>query len=68
MTAFTPPSRALISFVARWVKPEPAEATSRLMQEPKKRAAQRIVAALGQHRQYPWRRTMPARLPVLEIK
>ncbi|MGO9271823.1 MAG: REP-associated tyrosine transposase [Terriglobia bacterium] len=47
------------------IKPEPAEATSRFMQELKRRTAQRIVSALGEHQQHPWCRRMLAglRLP-----
>jgi len=40
------------------IKPEPAEATSRFMQELKKRTAQRIVSALSEHQQHPWCRRM----------
>ena len=47
------------------IKPEPAEATSRFMQELKKRIAQRIVSVLGDREQHPWCRRMLAglRLP-----
>jgi putative transposase len=47
------------------IKPEPAEATSRFMQELKKRVAQRIISVLGDGEQHPWCRRMLAglRLP-----
>ena len=40
------------------IKPEPAESTSRFMQELKKRTAQRIVDTLRDHQQYSWCRRM----------
>lgn len=45
--------------------PDPAEATSLIMQELKKRTAQRILAALQQDRRHPWCRSMltQVRLP-----
>ncbi len=44
------------------IKPEPAESTSRFMQELKKRTAQRIVSALCENRQHPWcRKTLTRR-------
>ncbi|MGO9272702.1 MAG: transposase, partial [Terriglobia bacterium] len=36
------------------IKPVPAEATSRFMQELKKRTAQRIVSARGDGPEHPW--------------
>ena len=40
------------------IKPEPAEATSRFMQELKKRTAQRIISALSEEPEHPWCRRM----------
>ena len=40
------------------IKPEPAESTSGLMQELKKRTAQRIVCILSKDQTYPWCRKM----------
>jgi len=47
------------------IRPEPAESTSGLMQELKKRTAQRIVCILSKDQTYPWCRKMLAglRLP-----
>lgn len=44
------------------IKPEPAEATSRFMQELKKRTAQCIIASLSASPRQPWCRTMLSRL------
>ena len=40
------------------IKPEPAESTSRWMQELKKRTAQRILTTLVENRTHPWCRRM----------
>ena len=40
------------------IKPEPAEGTSRFMQELKKRTAQRIISALDDEPEHPWCRRM----------
>ena len=40
------------------IRPEPAEATSRFMQELKKRTAQRVLSALGDDQQHAWCRRM----------
>ena len=40
------------------IRPEPAEATSRFMQELKKRTAQRVISVLGDGQQHPWCRKM----------
>ena len=40
------------------IKPEPAESTSRLLQEFKKRTAQRIVSILGENQGHAWCRKM----------
>jgi len=47
------------------MKPEPAESTSAVLQELKKRSAQQIISILSGNRQHPWCRTMLAafRLP-----
>lgn len=44
------------------IRPEPAEATSRFMQELKKRTAQSMITILGENRDYPWCRRMLDRL------
>ena len=44
------------------IKPEPADSTSRGMQELKKRTAQTIIVTLLENRSYPWYRQMLARL------
>jgi putative transposase len=44
------------------IKPQPAESTSRVMQELKKRTAQLILAALTQNERVPWCKKMLARL------
>ena len=44
------------------IPPEPPEATSRFMQELKKRTAQRIIAALQESGEQPWHRRMLTRL------
>lgn len=44
------------------VRPEPAEAISRFMQELKKRTAQRMIRALAENHDRPWCRTMLDRL------
>ena len=44
------------------IKPEPAQATSRFMQELKKRTAQRILSTLAGRPPEPWCRTILARL------
>ena len=44
------------------IKPEPAESTSRLMQELKKRTAQHILSALSENQRVPWCGKMLARL------
>ena len=44
------------------IRPEPPEATSRFMQELKKRTAQRIIAALQESGEQPWHRRMLTRL------
>jgi len=48
------------------IKPEPAESTSALMQELKKRTAQRIISLLSQNQGRPWCRKMLSglRLPL----
>ena len=40
------------------IKPEPAESTSRLLQELKKRTAQRVVSVLTENQGHAWRREM----------
>jgi hypothetical protein len=40
------------------IKPEPAESTSRLLQELKKRTAQRVVSVLTENQGHAWRRKM----------
>lgn len=44
------------------IRPEPAEATVRFMQELKKRSAQQIIAALARNQDHPRSRTMLGRL------
>ena len=44
------------------IKPEPAESTSRIMQELKKRTAQHILSALSENERVPWCGKMLARL------
>ena len=44
------------------IKPEPAESTSRIMQELKKRTAQSILSALSENQHVPWCGKMLARL------
>jgi REP element-mobilizing transposase RayT len=44
------------------IRPEPAEATVRFMQELKKRTAQQIIATLTRHQENPPCRTLLARL------